>query len=791
MPDRSRPASPHARSDGVGAGDTVIDPSRQRALRRRAWLRIGMPVTLVALVVMALSGIAWFSFSANRRDAIALADEALRAQEIRIAREVDAYLGPAPRALELLRGVLSDGQFLGPPQGAAEAMGWQILFDNPQLALISYASPDGSYMMLRREASGAIDTKTMERRDGGLTTTWTRRDARGVTVAIESDPDDSYDPRSRIWYRGAAEAGDAIVWSPLYIFFTDQRPGVTAAQSLRGEDGTLRAVFGVDIALDSLSAFLSRLSIGRTGRAMIVDADGLVIAHPVAAKTFRRRGEALETVPIAELGDPVFSRVHSLLRVEGHGRRIVEIDGRRHLTAAAPVAAAGERGWTVMLAVPEVEFVGFVALNNRSTLAMSAGVVLLVAMFAVALVRQGLRADREARAAIGRERVRVGQSEALAALVADPGLIDGARDDALRRVVRVVARIADARRAGIWLRLDTREAVRLAECRDREHDGYIAGTVLAREDADGLFAALDAASAAIASLDAAGDPRLAAFHARCLAPVGTRAVLVAPIRAAGRWAGFLCVEDWRADGADFFAAAVAGMLAARHGAPMRPTPGAEDAIAIPAAVPAVPDGGPLAQARLARAATAARAAPTLRVVEKACVLTLLVVDTATMAQARGDGDGASAFERLVAATFAAAAAHGVDHVRVSGNRIVLAAGLDQPATAAAAIALAAAALEIREHALRFLGGFGQRADLRFGLDCGPAFATGAGGPGSNLWGEAVRMSERLAETGLPGAIMVADPAYRLLQGRFLFQLRGHFHVEGAGEMPIYMLASAE
>ena len=58
--------------------------------------------------------------------------------------EVEAYLAPAPRAIELLRGVLSDGAFLGRAQGAAEAMGWQILFDNPQLALVSYANADGA-----------------------------------------------------------------------------------------------------------------------------------------------------------------------------------------------------------------------------------------------------------------------------------------------------------------------------------------------------------------------------------------------------------------------------------------------------------------------------------------------------------------------------------------------------------------------------------------------------------------------------------------------------------------------
>ena len=785
----ARPRPSGRRAEGAADGEVVIDPSRQREIRRRAWVRLGIPAVAVMLVVGALAGIAWFSYAANRRDAIALADEAIRAQEQRIAREVEAYLGPAPRALDLLRGVLSDGQFLGIAQGAAEAMGWQILYDNPQLALISYANPDGSYMMVRREPSGAIDTKTMDRRDGGLATTWTRRDAKGITVAIEHDPDDAYDPRTRIWYRAAADAGEALAWTPLYIFFSDQRPGVTAAQSLRAEDGALRAVFGVDIALDSLSAFLSRLSIGRTGRAVIVDADDLVIAHPQSARTFRRRGDVLETVPVAELGDAVIARVHNLMRVEGHGRRILEIDGRRHLTASAPIAAAGNRAWTILLAVPEAEFVGFVGLNNRSTLAMSAAVVMLVGLLAAILARQGLLADRTARLAVGRRLAREAQAEALAALAADPALLDPGREDALRGVTRVVARVAEARRAGVWRRLEARDAIRLEECRDREHDGYSAGTLLDRQDAAALFAALDQAQGAIESADAAADPRLEAFHARCLAPLGTRAVLIQPMRDAARWIGFVCVEDGRAEGTDFFAGAVAGMLAARYAASSRmPADGAASA---PSATPAPPAADVFRQARLRRTVPATGAAGTLRVFEQVCVLTLVVADSAAMALAGPDGRGASVFERLAAELTAMAGSRDVDYARISGNRLVLATGLADRKPADAAASLAAAALEFRERALRSLGGFGHRADFRFGLDCGPALGAELEDGVLNLWGDAVHMAERLAETGLPGAIMVAEPAYRLLRDRFLFQARGHFYLDGAGEMAIYLLASAE
>lgn len=771
-------------------------------------MRIGLPVCGVVLVLAALAAIAWYSYDANRRDALGLADEVIRAQEMRITSEVEAYLAPAPRAIELLRGVLSDGAFLGRAQGAAEAMGWQILFDNPQLALVSYANADGGFMMLRREAGGAIDTKTIERAGDARATTWTRRDPQGVTVAIEADPEDSYDPRTRVWFKDAMEAGDTIAWSQVYIFFTDQRPGVTAAQALRAEDGTVRAVFGVDIALESLSAFLARLSIGRTGRALIVDAEGKVIAHPDLRKTFRRTGETVEPVRLDELGDPVLSRAHSQFRIDGHGRRIVELDGARYLTAAAPVAAAGARNWTTLIVVPEREFVGFVALNNRSTLAMSGGIVLLVVLFAAVLVRQGLRSDRDARLAVEREASRAAQSEAFAALSADAALFDPAREDALRRLTRVVARVLVARRAGVWRRLDTRDAVRLEDCRDREHDGHTAGIVVARDDAAQFFATLDAQSDPILAAVAAADPRVAEFHARCLAPLGTRAVLIVPVRAEDRWVGFLCIEDWSAEGAAAFARTVAGMLAVRYAAARRAS---VSAVAAAPSIPATPreasqpaDLAPPAALGAPRR-TALRDAPVplgddarLRLFEHVSVLTVLVSDPVALARATTDRDGpsaalSSALERLARAVAAIADAQGVTYAKLSGSRIVLAAGFDAQGADAAACAIAAAALEIREHAVGIFTGLGHRAEFRLGIDCGPAFGAriDAGDGQFNLWGDAVTLSESLAETGLPGAIVVAQSVYERLRERFVFQVRGHFYLGGAGEMSTYLLASRE
>src|SRR4030095_13104716 len=95
-------------------------------------------------------------------------------------------------------------------------------------------------------------------------------------------------------------------------------------------------------------------------------------------------------------GDPVLTAAFDRFRVEGQGRRIVEHEGARYISSATPLPGSG-RSWWVLIVVPEDDFIGFVASNNRTALAMSLIIVLAVVVLAGLLVRQGLRSDRSIR----------------------------------------------------------------------------------------------------------------------------------------------------------------------------------------------------------------------------------------------------------------------------------------------------------------------------------------------------------------------------------------------------------
>src|SRR5258707_8431432 len=93
---------------GIQVVDIGVDPLAESRRRRRAWLRVGIPLVGVILMIAAILTIAVYSNRANREGVLALSDDLLSALDARIALEVSAYLDPAARSLRILRGMMKD-----------------------------------------------------------------------------------------------------------------------------------------------------------------------------------------------------------------------------------------------------------------------------------------------------------------------------------------------------------------------------------------------------------------------------------------------------------------------------------------------------------------------------------------------------------------------------------------------------------------------------------------------------------------------------------------------------------
>jgi adenylate cyclase len=773
------------------AADEEVDISGAPAGRRyqHLWLRIGVPLGGVLLVIAAILAIALYADRANRAGVLQLSDNLLSALQARIAQQVTDYLGPATRAAKLARDMVAQN-VITDRRAALEAYATSALRQIPQIDALYVGDPAGNFMMVRRGAAGGTETKEIDNTPGARKVMWVYRDAGGRVTGTQTTPQDNYDPRTRSWYQGALKTKGTF-WSGVYVFFTARAPGVTAAIRFTAPNGGVR-VLGVDITLKALSGFLARLPIGRAGRAIIFDGTGHLIAAPDANLTriLRGHGDQLVAARVDQLGDAALTGAYDRFRVEGYGRRVISVDGQPVVSMAAPLpAAAGD--WSLLIVVPEKDFTGFVAANSRRTLALSLIVVALSALLAALLVRQGLRADRTVRLLLRRGQAVARQSTGFGVLARQTDLFDPEQEAPVHVVTETLADITAARRASVWRLLPGGRLLHCEDAYEQVTGGHVGGLELARAELPQFFAALENGEE-ISVADAANDRRTAELHRVLMHPVDTRALYVRPVMVADDAIGAIILEDAAQVGeARDFVQAVANMLAARMHRLGAVAPA--ERVMMPATV--ADDRPPIVAGERSFAAELALRgldpeAMGAEVFPAAAVMVIKFADPAAMAMPCAE-NGQILADRIAAALQEIAEVHDIPYMKLVGHDVIAAAGCT-PGDSSAILRIAGAALAARGRCLDLFEEAGRPPAFRIGIDFGIAIGSQVGRQPRlfNLWGEAVRTADTMAASAAEEAtIQVSEAAYQRLRQQFLFRPRGSFYVPRVGSARTFVLAS--
>ena len=639
--------------------------------------------------------------------------------------------------------------------------------------------------MVQRDQSGGTVTKLIQNTPGRRVVELVHRGPDGRVTGRELLPNDTFDPRTREWFKGALQATD-VFWTGVYVFFTHRAPGITAAVRYHAED-QIDHVFGVDITLKALSDFLATLRIGRSGRAVIIDSSGHLIAGPDTSHMLRDQDGQLATVRLDQLGDLILAAAYDRFRVEGYGRHMIDADGVSIVSIASRLPAR-DRDWSLLMVVPESDFTGFVASNGRTTLWLSLVVIALASALAALLVRQGLRADRTARLLLDRGRAIERQGEAIAGLARQSGLFDRNQAAPIQAVTHALADLAAAQRASVWQLLDSGRRLYCEDAYERGNDGHVAGLQITRSELPQFFAALELGEE-IEAPDAANDHRTAELHRVLMHHQSGRGAHIVPVRAADRTVGAVILEDAaRLADAREFVSLVAGMLAIRlrEGVDAPMAVRAEQTRTAPVSIGETSSACDLVRHGLDAATIGAD------VFAGTAVMVVRFIDAAAMATR--DASGTTSLADRVAATLQdVATEHNIPYVKLLGHDVVAAAGLVPEDTNAIA-RIADAAIAVRDRCLELFETCESASSFRIGIDYGVAIGSHVGRVPRlfNLWGEAVRTAELMAETGAgPGTIQVSEAAYDRLRHDFLFRLRGNFYLPHVGSERTFVLGDRQ
>jgi signal transduction histidine kinase/CheY-like chemotaxis protein len=226
-----------------------------------------------------------------------------------------SYLNPARDAALLTSGLAVNQIITSSDRDEMENYFHKQLQINSQFSNIYYGTVEGEFFMVSRQPSEGFLTKIISYTDGERTVLFKKSDESLNVLSRYRDDKDLYDPRVRPWYSKAVTEGK-LVWTDPYVFFTSRNPGITTASPVYNSDGLLHGVVGVDIEIGELSDFISTLSIGKSGKAFILDGKGQVLAYPDKSKITHQPGESdsVSLVTIAELDDNISRAAYNSLK---------------------------------------------------------------------------------------------------------------------------------------------------------------------------------------------------------------------------------------------------------------------------------------------------------------------------------------------------------------------------------------------------------------------------------------------------------------------------------------------
>ncbi|WP_022665785.1 PAS domain S-box protein [Desulfospira joergensenii] len=267
----------------------------------------------------------------------------------------------------------------------------------PQFSGIYFARPDGSFYFVSRDKEN-YRTKFIETTETGRKTILIWRDRDMNILGRKLDPQDTYDPRVRPWFKKAVQEKE-IIWTEPYVFFTSQKPGITTAGPIYMPNGDLAGVVGVDIELDVLSKFIGKLRVGKTGTAFMINRNRDVIAYPdLEQLRYEKGNEKIRLPKITELSNKSCSLAYDAVKREMGLSSPEPAPGDRSSEAFAAFESRDKKfytmftrveadkiSWLIGVYIPEEDYFSEIIANQRlihililglSVLATIAGLVM-------------------------------------------------------------------------------------------------------------------------------------------------------------------------------------------------------------------------------------------------------------------------------------------------------------------------------------------------------------------------------------------------------------------------------
>lgn len=810
----------------------IIDPTKDSVNRFwRLFLRIGIPILGVILVVVVVVGVTLHSYHRTKSGILKLTHVILKTEQSRVSQEVMSYLSPATTSSKLVVDMLSHI-----PTEYESGMFYTYVMSSlrqtKQLQSFYLADQDGNFTMIERIVDKPnqvrVITLKSDKQGGQFLEEFVTLD--GKKISRQSRPANAYDPRDRSWYKQAMHE-QKLVWSPPTLMPSKKGLVITASIPFQDRDGK-KGVFAVGISLRQLTTFLSSLHISEHAQAIIVDRQKNIIASPGLLLQFGDNEWSPDDNKIDPKLNPIIARAYDQFLVNGVGVHSFKMEKNTKIEAASknaassvmpPESIAGTyisitsqlpesvQKWVVLIVIPESDFSNFAVTSGKQNLLFSLLVVALAAAMAGVLIYQGHRMDKLGQRFKYVQNIAERENTAIEMVAASPEVFDP-NNEALV-LTEGVCNLVSAKRVSIWHISEDQKTLVCNDLYTSVDGNHAEGVQYSIQEIPDLFNALT--DAELLEIDnAENDKRISQFYKLFMRASETKTVLITPVLGKNGTIGAVIIEDSPyIHNIRHIAKIFAGIVAMRF-----------------VAAQVQFKAGDLVQNKTEKFTSTSIDKLTDHIQDNLSTLapdekTEFLVKPGTVRYNnikfddldQGEQQGIYPAVAVMNITFTGyltsdielasklvtpvkelvivlqdiAKKYGLFYVKIVGGHLVAVAGCTKEPDVTAPIRLAHAALDMRAACLEMIPGMGAESSFGIGIDVGPAIGTWFGKEPRtfNLWGPTIGLSALMANMATDGgSVQVTQSAYASLRNDFLFRPRGTFYIPKVGISHTFILA---
>lgn len=362
-----------------------IATNPRESFNRKIPLRLLLIVPFVLQIFLSVGLVGYLSFRNGQKAVNDLANQLIDRVNSLVDQHLDSYMNTPPKLAQINADALDLGLLDPHDMQAIGHFFWKQM-QLYKVGYLSYGSREGEYAGsgFFIDPNHANVDEVSPRKHDNLNMYIYKTDSQGNRTKLATVIE-NFETRKEAWYVGAQKAGK-LTWNPIYQWGDGSGTiAIAVSRPVYDQNNQLLGVISVDQPLVQISDFLRGLKVSPAGRILILERNGLLVASSGTEPPFKVVDKIPQRIKAIDSQDPLIQataqhlidRFGDFAQISNSYQFEFRHNNQREFVQVTPWRDQWGLDWLVVVTVPESDFMTQIHRNNRTTLLLCLGALLL------------------------------------------------------------------------------------------------------------------------------------------------------------------------------------------------------------------------------------------------------------------------------------------------------------------------------------------------------------------------------------------------------------------------------